>query len=55
MRNRVDGKAELGDRAGFEVLHEHVGLGQHRFQHRFIVVLVQIEHERLLAAISQTK
>jgi hypothetical protein len=26
---RVERKAELGDRAGLEVLHEHVGLGEH--------------------------
>ncbi len=47
----LEGKAELGERAGFEVLHEHIGLGDHGFEQRLVVRLGEIEHHRLLAAI----
>ncbi len=45
------GEAELGERAGLEVLHEHVGLGEHGLEQRLVVGLAEIEHHRLLAAI----
>ncbi len=51
MRRRVNGKAELGERAGLQVLHEHVGLREHGFEQRLVLGLAEIEHHRLLAAI----
>jgi hypothetical protein len=47
----VERKAELGDRAGLEVLHEHVGLGEHRREQRLVVFAREIEHQRFLAAV----
>ena len=44
-------KAELRQRTGLEVLHEHVGLREHRFEHSLVFGLAEIEHHRLLAAI----
>src|SRR5262249_25625877 len=44
-------KAELGDGAGLEVLHEHVGLGEHRREQRLVIGAREIEHHRLLAAV----
>ena len=48
---RVEREAELGDRAGLEVLHEHVGLGEERREHRLVLVAREVEHQRLLAAV----
>src|SRR5215510_3459654 len=48
---RVERKAELGDGAGLEVLHEHVGLGEHRREQRLVVGAREIEHYRFLAAV----
>ena len=48
---RVERKAELGDGAGLEVLHEHVGLGEHRREQRLVVGAREIEHQRFLAAV----
>jgi hypothetical protein len=47
----VEREAELGDGAGLEVLHEHIGLRQHRRQQRLVVGAREIEHHRLLAAV----
>ena len=47
----LEGKAQLGQRAGLEVLHEDVGLGENGFEQRLVVRLGEIEHHRLLAAI----
>ena len=47
----VEREAELGGRAGLEVLHEHVGLGEHRRQHGLVVIARKIEHQRFLAAV----
>jgi hypothetical protein len=44
-------KAELGDGAGLEVLHEHVGLGEHGVEQRLVIGAREIEHHRLLAAV----
>jgi hypothetical protein len=44
-------KAELGDGAGLEVLHEHVGLGEDRREQRLVVGAREIEHQRFLAAV----
>jgi len=44
-------KAELGDGAGLEVLHEHVGLREHGRQQRLVVGAREIEHQRFLAAV----
>jgi hypothetical protein len=44
-------EAELGDRARLEVLHEHIGLGQHGFEQCLVIRLGKIEHNRLLATI----
>ncbi len=46
-----DREAELADRAGLEVLDEHVGLREQFFQQRLVGVLRQIENDRFLAAI----
>ena len=46
-----DRKAELGDRAGLQVLHEHVGLREQRREQRAVLALAEIEHDRFLAAI----
>jgi hypothetical protein len=51
MAQLIEGKAELGDGAGLEVLHEHVGLGEHGREHSLVAVAREIEHQRLLAAI----
>ena len=50
-RSCVEREAELGGRAGLEVLHEHVGPGEHRRQHGLVVVAGEIEHQRFLAAV----
>ena len=50
-RNCVEREAELGGRAGLEVLHEHVGPGEHRRQHGLVVVAGEVEHQRFLAAV----
>ncbi len=47
----VDREAELGDRAGFQVLDEHVGLGEQLFQERLVLCLGQVEDDRFLAAV----
>ena len=47
----IEGKAELGDGAGLEVLHEHVGPGEHGREHSLVVVAREVEHQRLLAAV----
>ena len=44
-------KAELGDGAGLEVLHEHIGLAEDRGEERLVVVAGEIEHEGFLAAV----
>ena len=46
-----DGEAELADRAGFKVLHEHVGAREHGGQQRLVLALAEIEHDRFLAAV----
>ena len=46
-----DRKAEPGQRAGLEVLHEHVGARQQDAQQALVVVLGEVEHDRFLAAI----
>ena len=46
-----DRKAELCQCSRLQVLHEHVGLGEHSFEQRLVVGLAEIEHHRLLAAI----
>ncbi len=51
MRSRGYREAELGNRAGFEVLHEHVGLREHGFEQRLVSGIAEIEHDRFLAAI----
>ncbi len=48
---RVEREAELGCRAGLEVLHEHVGLGEERREDRLVLVAREVEHQRLLAAV----
>src|SRR5262249_23400465 len=48
---RVERKTELGDGAGLEVLHEHVGLGEDRREQRFVIGAREIEHQRFLAAV----
>ena len=50
-RNCVEREAELGGRAGLEVLHEHVGPGEHRRQHGLVVIAGEIEHQQFLAAV----
>jgi hypothetical protein len=47
----LDRKAELGDRAGLEVLHEHVGTREHRGEQRLVACAREIEAERFLAAV----
>src|SRR5262249_58452790 len=44
-------KAELGDGAGLEILHEYVGLGEHGRQQRLVIGAREIEHYRFLAAV----
>src|SRR5262245_35154405 len=44
-------KAELGEGAGLQILHEHVGLLEHGFEQRPVFGLAEVEHHRLLAAI----
>jgi hypothetical protein len=48
---RLEREAELGDGAGLQVLHEHVGLGDDGGEQRLVVRAREIEHQRLLAAI----
>jgi hypothetical protein len=48
---RVEWEAELGDGAGLEVLHEHVGLGEQGGEHCLVVGAREVEGERLLAAV----
>ena len=48
---RREGKAELADRAGLEVLHEHVGLREHGGEQRLVVGAREVEHHRFLAAV----
>ena len=48
---RIEREAELGDGAGLEVLHEHVGLGEQRREHSLVLVAREVEHQRLLAAV----
>ena len=47
----IEREAELADRAGLEVLHEHVGLGEERRQHGLVVIAREIEHQQFLAAV----
>ena len=47
----VEREAELGGRAGLEVLHEHVGPGEHRRQHGLVVIAGEVEHQQFLAAV----
>ncbi len=47
----LDGETELLDRAGFQILNEDVGAGDHRRQQRLVLGLAEIEHDRFLAAI----
>ena len=47
----LDGVAELGERAGLEVLHEHIGLGQDRLEQALVVGLAEIGDHELLAAV----
>jgi hypothetical protein len=51
LAESFDGEAELGHRAGLEVLDEHVGLGQHGFEQRLVFRLGQIHHHGFLAAV----
>ena len=46
-----DRKSEFCHRAGFQVLHEHVGAREHRGQQRLVLGLGEIEHDRFLAAV----
>ena len=48
---RLEGKAELADGAGLEVLHEHVGFREHGREQRLVVGAREIEHHRFLAAV----
>src|SRR5512132_966130 len=47
----LEPKSELGDGAGLEVLHEHVGLGEQGGEHRLVVGAREVEGERFLAAV----
>src|SRR6516162_2504281 len=47
----LDRETELGNGAGFEILHEHVGLREHRLEQRLVGGLAEVEHGRFLAAI----
>ena len=47
----LDGKAELGERAGLEVLDQHVGLGEQRLEQALVVGLGEIGNDRFLAAV----
>jgi hypothetical protein len=47
----VEREAELGDGAGFQVLHQHVGLGDDGGEQRLVALACEIEHQRLLAAV----
>src|SRR5581483_849514 len=51
LAQALEGEAELGERPGLEVLHEHVGPGEHGFEQFLVVVPGEVEHHRLLAAI----
>ena len=46
-----DREAELFDRAGFQILHEHIGAFEHGGQQRPVGGRGEIEHDRFLAAI----
>ena len=46
-----DGEAKLGNGAGLQVLHEHIGAPQHRGKERLIGRLGEIEHHGFLAAV----
>ena len=46
-----DRKPELFDRAGFQILHEHIGAFEHGGQERPVGGRGEIEHDRFLAAI----
>ena len=46
-----DREAELGDGAGFQVLHEDVGAGDHGGEERLVCRLAEIEHDQFLAAV----
>src|SRR6266478_6320103 len=47
----LEREAELRHRAGLEVLHEHVGLGDDRREQRLVLFARKIEHQRFLAAV----
>jgi hypothetical protein len=47
----LEREAELGDGAGLEVLHEHVGLREQGGEHRLVLAAREVEGERLLAAV----
>ena len=47
----VEAEAEPRHRAGLEVLHEHVGLRQHRLEQGLVGGLHEIEHDGFLAAV----
>ena len=47
----LHGKAELGQRAGLQVLHEHVGLGEDRLEQPSVLGPGQVRDHRLLAAV----
>ena len=47
----LEREAELRDGAGLEVLHEHVGLGEHGGEQRLVVRAREVEHHRFLAAV----
>ena len=46
-----DRKAELADRARFEILHEYVGALEHGFEQRLVLGFAEIEHHQFLAAV----
>ena len=50
-RNFGDSESRACRRAGFQVLHEHIGAREHGGKQRLVLGLAEIEHDRFLAAV----
>ena len=51
LRSALHGEAQLGERAGLQVLHEHVGLGHDRLEQAAVLGLGEVGDDGFLAAV----
>ena len=51
LAQRLGGVAELGERAGLEVLQQHVGLGDDRLEQALVLGLAEVGDDELLAPV----